>query len=69
MPEVEIEVDDSLLSEVEYLAEEEFTNTDEAVEKLLAAGLQTYTRDVEESLEERFADEYTDIWDPDVDTF
>lgn len=69
MPQVEIELDDSILSEVEYLADEEFTNTDEVIERLLVAGLQTYTRDVEESLEERFADEYTDMWDPEVDSF
>lgn len=69
MPQVEIQLDDSLLSEVEYLADEEFTNQDEAVEKLLAAGIKTYNRDLDDSLEAEFMDEYQDMWDPETDTF
>lgn len=69
MPHVEIDIDDAVLSEIEYLAEEEFTNQDEAVEKLLAAGIKTYNRDTEDSLEAEFMDEYTDMWDPEVDSF
>lgn len=69
MPQVEIQLDDALLSEVEFLADEEFTNQDEAVEKLLAAGIKTYNRDLDDSLEAEFMDEYQDMWDPEVDTF
>ena len=66
---VEIEIDDSLLAEVDYLAEEEFTNRKEAVEKILAAGIKTYTRDVEDSFEDLYVEEYVDMWDSETDTW
>lgn len=69
MPKVEIDMDDGLLSELELLADEEFTNREEAVERLLAAGVATYTRDLDESVEEEMLEEYTDMWEADWDPF
>lgn len=69
MPKVEIDMDDGLLSELELLADEEFTNREEAVERLLAAGVATYTRDLDESVEDEMLEEYTDMWESDWDPF
>lgn len=69
MPKVEVDIDDGLLSELELLAEEEFTNREEAVERLLAAGVATYTRDLDESIEDEMLEEYTDMWESDWDPF
>jgi metal-responsive CopG/Arc/MetJ family transcriptional regulator len=69
MPTVEVDIDDGVLSEVDYLAEEEFTNREEAVEKLLAAGMAAYTQDTEDTLEQELMEEYSEMWDPETDTF
>lgn len=69
MPKVEIDMDEGLLSELELLAAEEFTNREEAVERLLAAGVATYTRDLDETIEDEMLEEYTDMWESDWDPF
>ena len=69
MPKVELDLDDGLLSELEMLAAEEFTNREEAVERLLAAGVATYTRDLDETIEDEMLEEYTDMWESDWDPF
>jgi metal-responsive CopG/Arc/MetJ family transcriptional regulator len=63
MPTIEVSIPEEVYSEFERLAEEEFVNRDEAVEQLLSAGVDAYTReyDVEEV---DFAEEYADdMWD------
>lgn len=69
MPTVEVELDDGVVSELDHLAESEFTNREEAVEKLLAAGLAAYNRDTDDTLEEELMEEYSDMWDPEADQF
>jgi hypothetical protein len=68
MPSVEVDIDDGVLSELEYLADEEFTNQEEAVERLLAAGLTAYSGD-DSSVEDEMLEEYTDMWESDWDPF
>lgn len=69
MGRVEIELDDSIIAEVDYLADEEFTNREEAIEKILSAGIKTYTRDVDDDPEEAYMDEYADMWDQETNSF
>ncbi|HKJ59080.1 MAG TPA: ribbon-helix-helix protein, CopG family [Halobacteriales archaeon] len=62
MPEIEVTLPEEVYAEFERIAEEEFVNREEAIEELLAAGVDAYTRDyaVEET---DFAEEYADdMW-------
>ena len=63
MPEIEVTLPEEVFTEFERIAEEEFVNREEAVEELLSAGVDAYTRDY--SVEETdFAEEYADdMWD------
>ena len=63
MPQIEISIPEEMYSEFERLAEEEFVNHDEAIEQLLTAGVDAYTREYEAE-EIDFAEEYADdMWD------
>lgn len=66
MPNVEVSLPQDVYAQFERLADEEFVTREEAVEELLSAGLDAYTRDV--SGEDRgptdLADEFADdMWD------
>ena len=63
MPQIEVSLPEEVLAEFERLAEEEFVNRDEAVEELLSAGVDAYTRSYDTE-EVDFAEEYADdMWD------
>ncbi|WP_092662852.1 DUF7120 family protein [Halorientalis persicus] len=66
MPTVEVSLPQDVHAQFERLVDEEFVTEEEAVEELLSAGLDAYTRDV--SGDDRgptdVADEYADdMWD------
>ncbi|MFB6083851.1 MAG: hypothetical protein ABEJ94_06370 [Halorientalis sp.] len=66
MPTVEVSLPQDVHAQFERLVDEEFVTQEEAVEELLSAGLEAYTRDV--SGDDRgatdVADEYADdMWD------
>ena len=64
MPEIEVSLPEELYSEFEHLVNEEFVNRDEAVEELLTAGIDAYTREFEEPEESDIAEEFAgDMWD------
>ena len=63
VPTIEVSIPEEVLSEFERLVEQEFVNRDEAIEQLLTAGVDAYTRDYEAD-EIDFAEEYADdMWD------
>lgn len=65
MPTVEVSLPQDVYAQFERLVEEEFVTEEEAVEELVSAGLDAYTRDT--SGDDRapdMADEYADdMWD------
>ncbi|WP_336002447.1 DUF7120 family protein [Halorientalis halophila] len=66
MPTVEVSLPQDVHAQFERVVDEEFVTEEEAVEELLSAGLDAYTRDV--SSDDRgatdVADEYADdMWD------
>ena len=65
MPTVEVSLPQDVYAQFERLVEEDFVTEEEAVEALLSAGLDAYTRDT--SGDDRapdMADEYADdMWD------
>ncbi|MFB6295688.1 MAG: CopG family ribbon-helix-helix protein [Halobacteriales archaeon] len=64
MPEIEVSLPEELYTEFEHMIEEEFVNRDEAVEELLTAGIDAYTREFDEPEESNIAEEYaSDIFD------
>jgi metal-responsive CopG/Arc/MetJ family transcriptional regulator len=64
MPEIEASLSEELYGQFERMIGEEFVNRDEAVEELLAAGIDAYTREFEEPEESDIAEEYaSDIFD------
>jgi len=63
VPQIEISIPEEMVSEFERLVDDEFVNRDEAVEELLTAGIDAYTREYEPE-EVDFAEEYADdMWD------
>lgn len=69
MPTVEISLPQDVHAQFERMADEEFVTEEEAVEALLTAGLDAYTRDTSgENLETDVADEFADdMWDTAAD--
>lgn len=64
MPQIEVSLPEELVSQFERMIDEEFVNRDEAVEELLTAGIDAYTREFEETSESDIAEEYADdMWD------
>jgi metal-responsive CopG/Arc/MetJ family transcriptional regulator len=64
MPEIEASLSEELYGQFERMIGEEFVNRDEAVEELLTAGIDAYTREFEEPEESDIAEEYaSDIFD------
>lgn len=65
MPEIEVTLPEEVFTEFERIADEEFVNREEAVEELLSAGVDAYTRDYSDGAGETdFAEEYADdMWD------
>ena len=63
MPQIEVTLPEEVYAEFERLAESEFLNREEAIEELLTAGVDAYTREYEVE-EVDFAEEYAqDMWD------
>ncbi|WP_136716230.1 DUF7120 family protein [Halorientalis salina] len=65
MPNVEVSLPQDVHAQFERLVEEEFVTEEEAVEELLSAGLDAYTRDTTtDDPGTDMADEYADdMWD------
>lgn len=66
MPTVEVSLPQDVQAQFDRLVEEEFVTEEEAVEELLSAGLDAYTRDTSEDGRGApdMADEYADdMWD------
>lgn len=65
MPTVEVSLPQDVHAQFERLVDEEFVTREEAVEELLSAGLDAYTRDTGDDRETAdMADEYADdMWD------
>ncbi|WP_247009682.1 DUF7120 family protein [Halorientalis litorea] len=65
MPTVEVSLPQDVHAQFERLVDEEFVTEEEAVEELLSAGLDAYTRDTGDDRETPdMADEYADdMWD------
>jgi len=63
VPQIEVTLPEEVYAEFERLAESEFLNREEAIEELLTAGVDAYTREYEVE-EVDFAEEYAqDMWD------
>lgn len=64
MPNIEVSLSEELYSQFERMIEEEFVNRDEAVEELLSAGIDAYSREFDEPEESDIAEEFAgDMWD------
>lgn len=65
MPDVEVSLPQDVYAQFERLVDEEFVTEEEAVEELLSAGLDAYTRDTtSDNPATDMADEYAeDMWD------
>jgi hypothetical protein len=65
VPTVEVSLPQDVHAQFERLVDEEFVTEEEAVEELLSAGLDAYTRDTGDDRETPdMADEYADdMWD------
>lgn len=64
MPTIEVSLPEDLHMQFERVIDDEFVTQEEAVEELLAAGLDAYATDIDAEDESTFADEYADeMWD------